>query len=130
VLAPRRPLRPDAFDTGHLPGAVLVDLNRWLAAYGGPADGRHPLPTPAGFAGGMASLGIGAVLAYDDAGGVIAAVLDARDDARLRGEDEPVEPRAGRVPGARNLPCRTNVDDAASWSQYSSDPDRPVATGG
>ncbi len=63
---------------GICPGAVFVDLDRWLA--GEPRDdaGRHPLPDPAVFAEGMATLGIGdgdRVVAYDDAGGVIAARL-------------------------------------------------------
>lgn len=235
-----------AYDAGHLPGAVFVDLDRWLAGHPGPGQGRHPLPSPDVFAEGMASSGIGdddTVLAYDDAGGVIAArlvwllrvtghdaalldgglraydgpldtaaavrprasftprpwpaarladvtdaldpagvVLDARDADRFRGDSEPVDPRAGHIPGARNLPCRTNVGDdgrlrpaeelrrrfaavgvsdgsdvisycgsgvtachnllalevagfgpgrlyPGSWSQYSSDPERPVATG-
>lgn len=67
-----------AYDAGHLPGAVYVDLERWLAAPGTPEDGRHPLPTPETFAAGMSACGIGddaAVVAYDDAGGVIAARL-------------------------------------------------------
>ena len=164
-----------AYDAGHLPGAVFVDLDRWLAAHGGPDAGRHPLPDPEVFAEGMGGLGISdadTVLAYDDAGGVIAArlvwmlratghaaalldggltaydgplevetpsrppavfaprpwpadrladvdeaadprnvVLDARDPARFRGETEPVDPRPGHIPGARNLPCRANLDD-------------------
>jgi len=235
-----------AYDAGHLPGAVFVDLDRWLAAHGAPGAGRHPLPEPEVFAEGMAQLGIGdddTVLAYDDAGGVIAArlvwmlrvtghaaalldggltayegpleldtparpsaqftarawpaerlaaiddaadpgnvVLDARDAARFRGEVEPVDPRPGHIPGARNLACRANLDERGrflpadtlrerfaevgvvdgsqvvsycgsgvtachnllalelagfapgrlypgSWSQYSSDADRPVAVG-
>ncbi len=235
-----------AYDAGHLPGAVFVDLDRWLAAAPNPAAGRHPLPAPEVFAAGMASLGIGdddTVLAYDDGGGVTAArlvwmlratghdaalldgglgahegpletetpvrppaafaarpwpaerladaddaldpahvVLDARAAERFRGEHEPVDPRAGHIPGARSLPAPGNLDAtgrflpadvlrerfvaagvtgdrpvvsycgsgvnachnllalevagfapgrlyAGSWSQYSSDPDRPVATG-
>lgn len=69
----------DAYDAAHLPGAVFVDLDRWLARHdGAPSDGRHPLPTPETFAEGMASLGIGdetVVVAYDDAGAVIASRL-------------------------------------------------------
>src|SRR5687768_16010826 len=67
-----------AYDRGHLPGAVFVDLDRWLARPGSPAEGRHPLPDPQVFAAGMAGLGIGdgdPVVAYDDAGGVVAARL-------------------------------------------------------
>ncbi|WP_445148012.1 sulfurtransferase [Baekduia sp. Peel2402] len=83
-----------AFDAGHLPGAVYVDLERWLAAPGTPKHGRHPLPTPETFAEGMSACGIGddtQVVAYDDAGGVIAARLVwmlralGRDAALLNG---------------------------------------------
>ncbi|MFC7530479.1 sulfurtransferase [Actinoplanes sp. GCM10030250] len=161
-----------AYQKGHLPGAVFIDLDTALARPGSPADGRHPLPDPEVFAAAMAAAGIGdenTVIAYDDAGGVIAArlvwmlraighdaalldggltaysgelttevpvrppaifttrdwpaaslaslddaasadvVLDARDHGRFRGDTEPVDPRAGHIPGARNLPCRENV---------------------
>ncbi|MGA2304152.1 MAG: sulfurtransferase [Acidimicrobiales bacterium] len=67
-----------AYEDGHLPGAVFVDLPRWLSGEGGPSVGRHPLPDPGTFAEGMARSGIGddtIVIAYDDAGGVIAARL-------------------------------------------------------
>ena len=62
----------DAYNAGHLPGAVFVDLDRWLAAGASPEAGRHPLPDPAVFAEGMTRLGIAdgtTVVAYDDAGG-------------------------------------------------------------
>lgn len=239
----------DAYDAGHLPGAVFVDLDRWLAGDPGPDVGRHPLPDPQVFARGMAGLGISdddVVVAYDDAGGVVAArlvwllrvtghdaalldgglaaagggletrpverpegsfttrpwpsgrladvdeavavpaaggvLLDARTAERYRGDEEPVDPRAGHIPGARNLSVRdalapdgtflpvaelrerfasvgvTEGTDVVaycgsgvtachelltlehaglgegrlypgSWSQYSADPARPVATG-
>ena len=236
----------EAYDRGHLPGAVFVDLDRWLSRPGSAREGRHPLPDPQVFAEGMAQLGIGdgdVVVAYDDTGGVVAArlvwmlrvtgheaalldggvgaydgplersaprrprahftarpwpperladiddaldpanvVLDARERDRFRGEREPVDPRAGHIPGARSLPCRENLDDRdrflpvdelrrrlrdagagegapvvsycgsgvtachnllalelaglppgrlypGSWSQYSHDEERPVATG-
>ncbi len=67
-----------AYEQGHLPGAVFVDLERWLAGKPSPQAGRHPLPDPSVFAGGMSGLGIGdddAVVAYDDEGGVTAARL-------------------------------------------------------
>jgi thiosulfate/3-mercaptopyruvate sulfurtransferase len=65
-----------AFEAGHIPGAVWVDLDRDLAGPKGP--GRHPLPHPEHFAAAMAARGIGddtVVVAYDDAGGSIAARL-------------------------------------------------------
>lgn len=252
-----RPGRP-AYESGHLPGAVFVDLAEALADHDQPAAaGRHPLPTPEHFAAAMAALGIGAdstVVAYDDSGGgtagrlvfmlrvlgvdaalldgglaawsgpletgpgptsepagfpvrpwpadrfasaddVAAAgmaarsgsvdaalVVDARAADRYRGETEPVDARAGHVPGARNVPWATNLGPdgrfesaaairarfeaigatpdrdvivycgsgvsacadllaleraglgptrlhVASWSGWSSDPERPVATG-
>ena len=168
-----------AYDAGHLPGAVFVDLDRWLAAHADPRAGRHPLPEPEIFSEGMAGLGIGdgdTVVAYDDAGGVTAArlvwmlratgheaalldggmavwdgplelaapepapaaftafpwpaerlagiedavdpaavVLDARDPDRYRGDREPVDPRAGHVPGAVNVPCRANLDGSGRF---------------
>lgn len=68
----------EAYEEGHLPAAVFVDLDEWLAAPATKEDGRHPLPDPAVFAQGMRTVGIGdddVVVAYDDAGGVIAARL-------------------------------------------------------
>lgn len=67
-----------AYEERHIAGAVYVDLDAWLASPASPAGGRHPLPDPAVFAEGMARAGIGddtIVVAYDDAGGVIAARL-------------------------------------------------------
>ena len=66
-----------AFEAGHIAGAVFLDADVDLSAIGdGP--GRHPLPTPEAFARTMASHGIGdddAVVAYDDANGSHAARL-------------------------------------------------------
>ncbi len=68
----------EAFASGHLPGAVLAVLEQVCSAAASDDRGRHPLPTPAAFAHALAELGIGdgdVVLAYDDAGGVLAARL-------------------------------------------------------
>jgi thiosulfate/3-mercaptopyruvate sulfurtransferase len=68
----------DEYREGHLPGAVYIALDQWLADRGSPERGRHPLPPPEVFAEGMARHGISdesVVVAYDDAGGVIAARL-------------------------------------------------------
>jgi thiosulfate/3-mercaptopyruvate sulfurtransferase len=69
----------DAYAGGHIPGAVFVDLETDLTREADPAAaGRHPLPAPEEFAAAMGALGIGdddTVVAYDDAGGVIAARL-------------------------------------------------------
>jgi thiosulfate/3-mercaptopyruvate sulfurtransferase len=66
------------FEAGHLPGAVLLDVDRDLAGPPGGEGGRHPLPHPDAFAAAMRRAGIdgdGRVVAYDDAGGWIAARL-------------------------------------------------------
>ncbi|GAA4597168.1 thiosulfate/3-mercaptopyruvate sulfurtransferase [Actinoplanes octamycinicus] len=68
----------EAYRKGHLPGAVFIDLDTALAAPASPAEGRHPLPDPEVFAAAMSAAGVGdasTVVAYDDAGGVIAARL-------------------------------------------------------
>jgi thiosulfate/3-mercaptopyruvate sulfurtransferase len=65
-----------AYDAGHIPGAIHVDLDTELVAPSGP--GRHPLPDPAVFARTMTARGIGdgdTVVAYDDVGGWVAARL-------------------------------------------------------
>jgi thiosulfate/3-mercaptopyruvate sulfurtransferase len=168
-----RPGRAE-YDRGHLPGAVFVELDDWLAAPASPQAGRHPLPDPEVFARGMAELGIGdgdTVVAYDDQGGVVAArlvwmlrvtgreaalldggiaawdgaletapaarppatftarpwpaealasaddaadpanaVIDARQRERYIGAGpDPVDPRAGHIPGARSLPVREHL---------------------
>jgi thiosulfate/3-mercaptopyruvate sulfurtransferase len=167
----------DAFEQGHIPGAVFVDLDGVLAAPPSPEAGRHPLPTPEVFAAGLGQAGIGdddIVVAYDDLGGMIAGrlvwmlrtvgapaalldgglpawpdpleagatsptpverttrpwpesatasidevaraaasntiVVDARAASRYRGDEEPIDPRAGHVPGAVNLPFADNLD--------------------
>jgi thiosulfate/3-mercaptopyruvate sulfurtransferase len=68
-----------AFETGHLPGAIFLDLDTELADPDGlGAPGRHPLPDPVAFARLLGDVGIGDdsyVVAYDDAGGTVAARL-------------------------------------------------------
>lgn len=170
----------DAYRSGHVPGAVWVDLDRWLSEHRSPTDGRHPLPTPETFAEGMGALGIGddtVVSAYDDQAGLVAGrlvwmlrrtghdaavldgglaawsgpvatgdeappspahftavpwpaehfldtadvlaaqgrddvvIIDARAGERYRGETEPIDPRAGHVPGALSVPLTGNLGD-------------------
>ncbi|MCU1495993.1 MAG: putative thiosulfate sulfurtransferase [Acidimicrobiaceae bacterium] len=124
-----------AYDAGHIPGAVFVPLEQWLSAPATPGTGRHPLPAPEWFASGMSQLGIGddaTVIAYDDAGGVIAARLvwmlrvtgheAALLDGGLSAWDGPLE--LGAVPhGAADFGIRpwpedrlASIDEAADRS--------------
>lgn len=65
-----------AYQAGHIPSAIHLDLDSDLSAATGP--GRHPLPNPREFRARLESFGIGTddvVVAYDDAGGTAAARL-------------------------------------------------------
>lgn len=66
-----------AYEAGHLPGAIFIDAEHELSSPGeGP--GRHPVPSPEKLARVLGAAGIGdehVVVAYDDAGGSIAARL-------------------------------------------------------
>jgi thiosulfate/3-mercaptopyruvate sulfurtransferase len=69
----------EEYAAAHIPGAVYVELRDVLSEpHEDDSAGRHPLPTPERFATGLADAGIGdgdTVVAYDDAGGVMAARL-------------------------------------------------------
>ncbi|MBB3085647.1 sulfurtransferase [Geodermatophilus sabuli] len=241
----------ELYRSGHLPGAVFVDLDGELSEPPSAAEGRHPLPSLQRLQSAARRWGIhegDRVAVYDDAGGLAAArawwllrwgglpdvrlldgglaawsraggpletgdvvpepgdvtlrgggmpvltiddaaglpgaggvLLDARAAERYRGDVEPIDPRAGHVPGAVSAPTTENLGgdgrflpaavltarfaelgigpgrpvaaycgsgvaaahevaalavagiEAAlwpgSWSQWSNDPDRPVATG-
>lgn len=169
---------------GHRAVAVLDGgIAAWRAA-GLPVTVEVPEPPVGTFTvrpGGMPVLDAMGAAALARAG----VLLDARARPRYRGEAEPVDPRAGHIPGATNAPfseltdaqgrwlppnrlrelaCRWGVTDAGvgaycgsginacalvlglelagattaarpaalyagSWSQWCTDPGRPVATG-
>ena len=65
-----------AFEAGHIPGAIFLDVDRDLAAP--PGAGRHPLPDPRELARTLGAHGIGdgnLVVVADDSGGTIGARL-------------------------------------------------------
>jgi thiosulfate/3-mercaptopyruvate sulfurtransferase len=166
-----------AYDGGHIPGAVFVDLDREVTGHD-PGRGRHPLPSQQEFEVAMRSAGVrrdSRVVVYDDQGGFSAGrlwwllryfghqdvavldggleawsadlsteparvppgdfvasvpreaskldfeelleaagdlvLLDARSGPRYRGEVEPMDPKPGHIPGARNAHWQANLDD-------------------
>ncbi len=107
-----------AYAEAHLPGAVFVDVDTVLTAPTGP--GRHPLPDPHAFVVALAALGIGRehrVVAYDDAGGTVAArlwwMLDVLGHPRVAVLDGGIDAwRAAGLPVSAEVP---DVAPAATW---------------
>lgn len=171
--------RPD-YLSGHIPGAVYVDLEAELAHRGDPAAGRHPLPSTPRLEAAARRWGITRgtpVVIYDDLDSVAAArawwllsragvhdvrvldgglrawveaghplepgdasparagnvvlhtlepglsadaaarvaergvLIDVRHRRLYRGDDDPHDPIAGHIPGARNLPTTVHVTE-------------------
>jgi thiosulfate/3-mercaptopyruvate sulfurtransferase len=108
----------------------------WLLRYMGATDVRvldgalpawtatgHPLATGSddmtSVAPGTIRLSAGhePVLSADDAAALAGTgvLLDARAGERYRGEIEPIDPRAGHIPGAISAPTAGNLDDAGHF---------------
>jgi thiosulfate/3-mercaptopyruvate sulfurtransferase len=87
-------------------------LDGGLAAWrrvGGPVESGDVVPAPGDVVltgGGLPVLDADAAAALPRRGGVL---LDARAGARYRGETEPVDPRAGHIPGAVSAPTTDNL---------------------
>ena len=95
--------------------AGIADVRLLDGSFRAWTDAGHPVETgePAAPRPGDVSLAYGSLptLTIDDAaafpeGGVL---LDARAGERFRGEVEPIDPRAGHIPGARSAPTTENV---------------------
>jgi thiosulfate/3-mercaptopyruvate sulfurtransferase len=111
----------EAYDAGHVPGAVHLDPEEDLT--GDLGGGRHPLPRPDAFADAMSRSGIGEdtfVLAYDDGTGWAARLWwllrhhghDACGTFDVRWYAGPLTNEELRVAPARFEP-RTRDDDTA-----------------
>ncbi|SFC68084.1 thiosulfate/3-mercaptopyruvate sulfurtransferase [Nocardioides terrae] len=91
---------------GH-PAVRLLDgaLPAWVAA-GLPLATDDVTPAP-----GTVTLSGGALptLTADDAGAFDGVLLDARAAERFRGEVEPIDPKAGHIPGAVSAPTTANL---------------------
>lgn len=115
-----------AYDVGHIPGAVFLDVERDLSDEPGPA-GRHPLPPENRFSAAMSRAGIEQgvfVVAYGSLGGAErlwwllrhfghdeCAVIDLQS---WRGPLETVSPQTGKK--ASFVP-RERTDDVASLDE-------------
>jgi thiosulfate/3-mercaptopyruvate sulfurtransferase len=93
---------------GHDDVAVLDGgITKWLAE-GRPVETEVPSPAERTF---VARLRPGWIVTKQDLlrRDPAALVLDARAPERYRGEAEPIDPRAGHIPGARNAPFVENL---------------------
>ncbi|WP_145332326.1 sulfurtransferase [Paenibacillus xylanexedens] len=177
----------EAYEAGHIPGAVYLDLEKDLSAPVTEHGGRHPLPDPAALASRLAKAGIGSnsrIIAYDDQGGMNASrlwwllrylgheqvyvmdegfsawknakfpvatdvpvqipssfdvnlkpqmlasvedaqhastsgsavLIDSRDARRYAGLEEPIDAKAGHIPGAVNYFWKDVLNADGRWS--------------
>lgn len=84
-------------------------LRAWVEAGGALAAGDvtpDPVsyPVPDGFAG---------VVGHEEVGDRL--IVDVRAAERYRGDHEPVDPKAGHIPGAINIPSAANLDDTGRF---------------
>ena len=115
---------------GGLPEVRLLDggVDAWARA-GGRLDSGDVVPDPGDVTltgGGMP------VLSIDQAAGLPASagvLLDARAAERYRGEVEPIDPRAGHVPGAVSAPTTANLEPDGTFLRMTELVDRFVTLG-
>jgi len=95
---------------GHEAVAVLDGgITRWVAE-GRPLATEAPAPRAARFEGrANDAMKVDAGFVAANLQRREAVLLDARVPARYRGEMEPIDPIAGRIPGARNRPLQDNL---------------------
>jgi thiosulfate/3-mercaptopyruvate sulfurtransferase len=102
-----------------LPADRVAVLDGGWAAWreeGLPVSTEEPAPEPGDVVvrpGAMPVLDADAAAALARSG----VLLDARAGERYRGEVEPVDPRAGHIPGARSAPSAGNVGHDGRWQE-------------
>jgi thiosulfate/3-mercaptopyruvate sulfurtransferase len=104
---------------GHGDVAVLDGgLAAWTAA-GYALSTESPQVEPGDF---VARPGAMPVLTAQDAAAVASggALLDARTPERFRGEREPIDPIAGHIPGALNVPATLTIDASGRFLRRAS----------
>jgi thiosulfate/3-mercaptopyruvate sulfurtransferase len=115
---------------GGLPEVRLLDggVDAWARA-GGRLDSGDVVPDPGDVTltgGGMPVLSIDQAAELPASGGVL---LDARAAERYRGEVEPIDPRAGHVPGAVSAPTTANLEPDGTFLRMTELVDRFVTLG-
>jgi thiosulfate/3-mercaptopyruvate sulfurtransferase len=83
-------------------------LDAWRAA-GGPFTTEVATPTPIAEQAAAVGGAMPTVAADDIAAGRVGTLLDARAAARFRGDEEPVDPVPGHIPGAISAPTSGNL---------------------
>jgi thiosulfate/3-mercaptopyruvate sulfurtransferase len=103
-------LRSAGFPSVHLlDGGLAAWQGAGLPLESGSVD---PVPGEVSFTGsGMPAVDLAAAAAWPRSG----ILLDARAGERFRGEFEPVDPRAGHIPGALSAPTTENLDDSGRF---------------
>ena len=101
-----------------LPGVRILDggLAAWRSA-GGALETDVPQPPPGDVTVSHEDLYAGALptLTAEQVAARVGTLLDARAPERFRGDVEPVDRVAGHIPGARNLPSTSVLDDDGSF---------------
>lgn len=93
---------------GHLDVAIL---DGGMPAWGGPWTSEPTDALPSDFIATEPQTQLAVDYAQVRALAAETVLLDARPPERYRGDQEPVDPKPGHIPGARNVPWEANVDE-------------------